>query len=52
MADNEKEIIRKIEAEVGKLIVPEVLSSKRSAFFNKGRNESSTLFFILIFLFN
>ena len=36
MADNEKEIIKKIEAEAleAKPIVPEVLSSKRSAFIN------------------
>ena len=37
MADNEKEIIKKIEAKAleAKPIVPEVLSSKRSAFLNK-----------------
>ena len=35
MADNEEEIIKRIEAEAIKPIVPEVLSSKRSNFLNK-----------------
>ena len=43
MAYNEKEIIKKIEAETrNEKLIPTVLSSKRSAFLNKGRLGSST----------
>ena len=45
MADNEKEIIKKIEAEAleAKPIVPEVLSPRRSAFLNKTSYQESSI---------